>query len=370
MHLKFKLIIDGILLRINVLYTFLRYRIKISRILKIKKRKSLSSDELKVINTFFSKYGFKNTSYKWHQFYNDASGIFHANYIPEALFYSKIEPALNCKICTPALLDKNIYSYLFKNVKQPVTIIKNINGFYFDKNDDVISKTEALKLCLNLNQMVIKPSLMSGSGKNVLLIKNETTKGIRKENLILKLFKKYDKDFIIQRRIEQNESLKRLNHSSVNTIRILSYLRHSEVVILSGIIRVGGPNEIADNAGEKTIGFGIDFNGIIHFGFDHFGHKFTNTSSGYLIKGFKVPKYNQIRKLASELHSKLPYFRLVSWDFTVDANNEIVLIEFNSKYQGINVHNLNNGPLFGEFTDEILGITQDYWKKSENWRSL
>lgn len=54
------------------------------------------------------------------------------------------------------------------------------------------------------------------------------------------------------------------------------------------------------------------------------------------------------------LHPQIPHFRLVSWDFSIDENGEPVLIEANLNCGGIDVNQMNNGPLFGEDTKKVL----------------
>ena len=60
--------------------------------------------------------------------------------------------------------------------------------------------------------------------------------------------------------------------------------------------------------------------------------------------------------MAKRLATRLGHFRVVSWDIAVGANYEPILIEFNAFTQSIDYHQLNNGPLFGEFTDEVIGL--------------
>jgi hypothetical protein len=44
---------------------------------------------------------------------------------------------------------------------------------------------------------------------------------------------------------------------------------------------------------------------------------------------------------------------LASWDIGLAPGAEPVLIEVNLLGQGLNLHQANNGPIFGELTDEI-----------------
>ena len=50
----------------------------------------------------------------------------------------------------------------------------------------------------------------------------------------------------------------------------------------------------------------------------------------------------------------MPYFGLISWDFTVDQEENPVMIELNLRWCGLNFHQLHHGPLFGDRTTEIL----------------
>lgn len=58
--------------------------------------------------------------------------------------------------------------------------------------------------------------------------------------------------------------------------------------------------------------------------------------------------------MVTQLHEKLIYFDLVSWDLAIDDAGNPLVIEINLKDQGISSHQVVNGPLFGEFTDQVL----------------
>ena len=58
-----------------------------------------------------------------------------------------------------------------------------------------------------------------------------------------------------------------------------------------------------------------------------------------------------VMKLAGRMFTSS---RLISWDFAVDPQGEPVLIEVNLTYGGVLVHQLCNGPIFGDRTEDIL----------------
>ncbi|MFH6773155.1 sugar-transfer associated ATP-grasp domain-containing protein [Gaetbulibacter aestuarii] len=276
-------------------------------------------------------------------------------YIPEDIFHAIINKKLNQMRQWPALLDKNLLGILFKKFNQPEIVLKNMNGFFYVDNKIV---TEEIAVETVLNQkcpMIIKPSIDSGNGQNVIVfwIKNGLTSI---DNLsVIEIFRKYRKDFIIQFLVDQHEALKSLNPTSLNTLRILTYLNNDGVHILSSVIRIGKKGNFTDNVASGGIGCGIQSNGRLkEFGHFESGVLTTKTDTNVILKDFKVPGYNMALEHVKKMHLLIPYFKLISWDIGIDNKNEPILIEYNTYHQGIYGHQLANGPLFGSFTDEIL----------------
>lgn len=76
--------------------------------------------------------------------------------------------------------------------------------------------------------------------------------------------------------------------------------------------------------------------------------------SHIIFENIKINGIEKIEQLIQIIHCRLPHFRLISWDFSVDEKGDPVLIEANINYGGIEIQQLNNGPLFGNETKEIL----------------
>ena len=45
---------------------------------------------------------------------------------------------------------------------------------------------------------------------------------------------------------------------------------------------------------------------------------------------------------------------MISWDVTIGEDGRPILIEFNIAFGGLDVHQLPNGPIFGDLTHEVL----------------
>ena len=99
------------------LHASIRYRFikKIRKIIKERSIKNLTKEQKREVDAFYRKNGFKNVNYSWHMFYSNMNNEFHKNYIPEDIYYAKIEPTFNRVSMEPGLLDKNNLSILFYN---------------------------------------------------------------------------------------------------------------------------------------------------------------------------------------------------------------------------------------------------------------
>ena len=72
------------------------------------------------------------------------------------------------------------------------------------------------------------------------------------------------------------------------------------------------------------------------------------------IQQIVTPYYQDVFDKIVNLLLQVPLFRMVSWDVAIDESDEPVLIKVNLSDGELDFHQLNNGPLFGEDTDEIL----------------
>ncbi|MBN4085111.1 hypothetical protein JYT89_02080, partial [Flavobacteriaceae bacterium AH-315-B10] len=333
----------------------------IKSIIKKHNPKELSLIQKKTIKTYFKERGYKNIKTYWHQFYIANNGYFSEKYISEDIFHPIISNAVNQKKQWPTLLDKNLLETLFFGSKQPESIIKNINGFYYI-NSNQVNKFEAIDECSKYtDKFVIKPSIESGGGREIISFSIEngitTFKGMHIEDLL----NMYKKDFIIQKVVSQHPKLKKLNSSSLNTLRIMTYLKEKEVHILSAIIRIGKSGMFTDNSSLGGIVCGINKDGNLkEYGYFSSGKRIKTTESNVNLIDCFIPSYSKALEMVKDMHFKIPYFRIVSWDIGIDDENDPVLIEYNTYRQGIGIHQLTNGPLFGKFTEELLEIGRNY----------
>ena len=63
--------------------------------------------------------------------------------------------------------DKNYYSLLFPDVKQPDIVVRKINGIYYDTSYHMLSEDDAMKLCGRVNKLIIKPTNETGGSRGI-----------------------------------------------------------------------------------------------------------------------------------------------------------------------------------------------------------
>lgn len=305
---------------------------------------------------------------KWLNAYVASTNIKSPDYVPESLFYSVIEPILNNRELCLAYADKNIYDLIFPEKIFPTTILRNINDTFLDSNYNIISIKSDLdleKVLNNYTKVIAKPAIDSGGGENIYLFKkveNVFTDG--DGNILNPSFLKNNlkNNFIIQDVLTQHQQLNKFNTTSVNTIRILTWLSpvSNEVVVLHGIFRVGTKGQFLDNARTGGYTIGIKSDGVLNkFATNKFGARFEEVNNISLLEHHQIPFYSEIKNIAKEVSAKYPHFRILGLDMTVDQSGNVQCIEVNNKGNGINFYQLNNGTLFGEYTDEVLKYCVD-----------
>ena len=332
----------------------LKWQRKIKKLIKARNAPKPSNSQLAAIKKFYAEKNLHSIKTYWHSFYTSCNGNFSTGYVPENLFYTVIEPKLNDRQFASVLMDKNLLEKLFPNAKQPHTVVKNINGFFFTNSGEMIDLESVKSICDKYGTLFIKPTIETGGGKGVSAFNlNDNVPNTEKKEFG-QVLKDYNKNFIIQKKVEQHEIMSSLNPTSLNTLRVVSYLKNNEVFILSSIVRMGIKGSIIDNSSAGGVSCGIKPNGSLkETGFKMSGEKSDSTSTGIKFGEIRLPFMTIVHDEVKKLHREVPYFKMVSWDLAVDTKSEVILIEYNIKGQEITFHQLNNGPVLTRLLEEL-----------------
>lgn len=315
---------------------------------KLKKAKftKLTKVQKKEIKKFWKNFG-KKVSSDWTAYYSYGSKIVDAKYIPESLFYSEILPKLNDEYIGNGLADKNLYDNLF-NTNMPKTIFRKVNGVLLNKDFSPISLEDAISLSKEASSIVIKPS--DGSyGSGIVFWDNK-----KNEREILNALKLND-NIIVQEKVKQHEFLNSIHSSSLNTLRVVTLMLDNEVIYLCTILRMGQNNSQIDNYSAGGLICSIDKDGkLFEKAVQSNQSVIYKHPNGFVFKNKVVPHFDKVINHASTMHYKIPYFKFVSWDYSITEDGEPILIEANFPASQIDLHQLNIGPIFGEYTERVL----------------
>lgn len=307
----------------------------------------------KMVNEFWKRYkmGILPPPPIWAWYYASQNGIEDPRYIPNTMYYTTIDQHFNNRKLGWGFNDKNYYSRIFHGIKQPQTLVRNVNGILLDKDYNLITTNEAVDVIKEEKEVVCKPTLETGSGRDVCFWKTNDNYGD-----IVNFINSDTKNYIIQGVIKQHAELSKIHEESINTLRIVSILMKDGVYILSSNLRMGTGSSRVDNVSGGGISCGINPDGSLKdYATDCYtGAKFYRHPQGTVFKGLKIPSYSKVLDLVKSAHPIIPHFRLVSWDIAVDVNGDPLLIEANMRKGMINLNQFNNGPLFGDLTDRVL----------------
>lgn len=285
-------------------------------------------------------------------------------FVSDAYYQTVLLPKLNklnydtlgIKYTDSYFTDKNYEDFFASGVRFPKTIIKNINGEFYNADFENISESEARKILSGYEKAVFKKSIFAGHGKGVQLVEKSGFDTA---------VKNFDSNYIVQEVVKQNELTARFNESSVNIFRITSLFWKGEIYILGIILRVGAPGAFCDHLGADGVNprvvevsedgklgsYCLDpDDGVIYP--DMFGQKL----------GTEMPFVPEMIEIVKREHKKYPHHRIIGWDFTADENGEIYCIEYNGDVPGIVQTQMISGPVFARKTergvsllDEIIG---------------
>lgn len=307
-------------------------------------------------NTYFKQYGYKIPNYVKDLYFN-YNGIASDKYIPTELYMFHIFPYLVSRQMMYAYIDKNNYEMLFPNIAQPKVIVRNQNGYYsygLEGGFKLLTQNEAIDVLSNYSSFIIKPSNDTGGGKGVrkVTVQNGLT---NKGETLEELFKSYIQDFVIQEVVEQYEPFNQLNRNSLNTMRIITYRRNgNEFVFLGAFIRFGVNGAEVDNMGMGGLACKVASDGLIEDRVYYTRHfKLGSLKELFGIEQLYVPNFQCVLDFCYNLHSQLNYFDLCGWDIAIGKDGEPVFIELN-QYPDCESFQITNGPMFGEYTDEIM----------------
>lgn len=295
--------------------------------------------------------------------------------VPEFVLRKVIEPIFLPRAYQEFYNDKNMYdkllpkSYLAKSLFRCIDYIccgEDYEVFY--DNIDV----KLAQMVQDYEKIIVKPTRNTGNGNSILIFKQDSSHVFQplghNTPFQLKILQECFKgNFVIQEYMKQSEFTASFNETSVNTFRIFTYksVKTNKVHVLGTAFRIGKNNTFVDNchAGGKYIGINPDGSFANPCVFDSNGCQYTTFNGIDFSKAnFRVPNYDKIVEFAKSVAERIFHNRTLDLDVMIDKDGSPKLIEYNVDMCSPWFYQFSIGPLYGEFTDEVI----EYIKKKRN----
>lgn len=324
--------------------------------------RTLTEEQKKQIDDFFIENYGQRIDYTCHLTYTAFSGKFDVRYVPETIYIPEIDHYLNMFVdYNTVLQDKNITPYISNavNIKTPRVLFKSVMGMIMDAKGDIVDKKEISESLQKRKAPVfVKPTIDSGGGNGCFLIdfpNGETDSASGKS--IDDVLNEMGANFVIQEKLHCHESISQIYPNSVNTFRVMTYRWRNSIKVAPTVMRIGIGGMYVDNASAGGVFVALDDRGnIISNALTEFGEEYgTHPDTGVKFKGYTIPLFPKVLEAALRLHKAIPQIGLANWDFTIDEDGDVVLIEANLNYGGVWLFQMVHGcGAFGEDTGAIL----------------
>lgn len=296
--------------------------------------------------------------------------------VPELVLRKVIEPFFHPNEYQQFYNDKNMYDKLLPKSFLAESMFRCIEGVFCDGDYQPITNANdslMLEKCKRHEKVIVKPTHNTGHGNSILLFerKNDGFDPMGHDKpFSIQFFKEYyNGNFVIQECLKQSSFTAFFNPTSVNTFRVFTYksVKTNEVHVLGIVFRMGKTNTFVDNcdAGGTFIGVSHDGRFLNPNVFDHNGKKYTTFNGIDFSKEYKVPYMQDILDFSKAVGEQIYHNRSLDLDVMLDEDNKPRLIEYNVDACTAWLYQYSSGPVYGEYTDEVIDYIESKLKKSK-----
>ena len=168
---------------------------------------------------------------------------------------------------------------------------------------------------------------------------------------------------IVEEVIRQGEALAGLHPASVNSVRITTVRADDSIHFFYPVIRIGKGGNFLCSRSSGSIVAGINSEtGIVETdGFtDQKEYYICHPDTGIRMKGFRVPKWDEVCRLAVEAAMRFEDLGYIGWDFAYTEDEKWIIVEGNENGGFVGQIPYQRG-LLKEFTDLI------HWKSEKKY---
>lgn len=304
--------------------------------------------------------------YRYYEVFKSAliDGERLCRYMPDSFFYLFVDDYYTNPQHSNPSDDKNLYDLYFHDINRPKTVFRKIGQSILDEHYNEITLETAIRKVKDCGEVILKIAKFSYGGKGLLFWNP------KKDNEDELLSFLHNNAFVVcQEVVKQHPVMDELNPSSVNTIRLVTFVFKGKVHILSSAIRFGINGLRTDNINSGGLACGLEYDGRVKkIGFDVAARQYPRHPKGKSFDEYVIPGYQEAVNMVIALARRfLTVSKLISWDIAIDEAGKPLLIETNLSGSGLNFHQICNGPILGDLTEEVL---KDVFENSYTLKSI
>lgn len=294
------------------------------------------------------------------------------NIIPEFIMREIIEPVFHPKGFLAFYNDKNMYDKLLPQKYLAKTYFRSINGIFTGGGYNIVNQDDFEGVFGGCEKIIIKPTIETGNGSGILLYQREGASffpiGHEVPFCLDAIKQQYPHgNFVIQECVEQSDFTAQFNTTSVNTFRVFTYksVTDNVVHVLGIVFRIGAGGALVDNchAGGRFIGVNYDGSFANECVFDQNGNKYIEFNGIDFSKTkFVVPDFAKVLDFSKMIGECIFHHRTLDLDVMIDKLGNPKLIEFNVDMCSPWFYHFAVGPVFQDFTDEVIAYIKNQIK--------
>ncbi len=145
---------------------------------------------------------------------------------------------------------------------------------------------------------------------------------------------------VIEEVVKQHDLINKLHPYSVNTLRMITIFNGEKAKLAAVYMRIGNGGHVDNfNSGGMVVPVDIDTGEILYPAFDKAKNLYEkHPKTGHVIKGFKLPMYQEAVLMVEEVAKIVPEVGIVGWDVAI-TNEGPLLIEANN-FPGHDIYQL------------------------------
>lgn len=280
--------------------------------------------------------------YPWLVLYAEVRGEFLEGWIPEDYYCFEMIPEFNPQPISSLSTIKSFDHRLFSEFSiQPLGL--KISSSFYTADMNQINFSGMKEILTEFDSEVVIKKDEGPSGKEILF---KQASEIIEEDFLDGV------NYVIQPVVKQHPQIDKLYNSSVNTIRIGTFLTdNGDVEVILSVMRFGKGGSRIDNLVSGGGFISLDKDGKAgKFAYNYFGNNLgeIHPDSGIRFDQIKVPRFGDILTACKKSHLLFPYNRYIAWDVTVDFENKIKFLEWNTRMPAFWCFEATHGPIWDQ----------------------